>query len=96
MAELADEMKALLNEGIPLRGVCIYPIIGMMDWHEPRRWMPMGLWDIDPEDGMRRVVHEPMLDAMLNAQQRVRTWRAKQRVAYQPGSIHSSEMQRAA
>lgn len=96
VAELADEVETLMTEGIPLRGVCIYPIIGMLDWHEPRRWMPMGLWDIDIEDGMRRVIHEPMLDAMLNAQQRMKIWRAKQSAMTQPSSMHSFEIKRAA
>jgi beta-glucosidase/6-phospho-beta-glucosidase/beta-galactosidase len=72
MEALSGEVEAMLRSGVPLRGVCIYPIIGMLDWHSPRRWMPMGLWDIDADDGMRRVLHRPMLRALRRAQRRVR------------------------
>jgi hypothetical protein len=68
---LSGEVDALLRAGVPLRGVCLYPIIGMLDWHSPRRWMPMGLWDIDADAGMRRVLHKPMLRALRRAQRRV-------------------------
>lgn len=70
--QLADEIEFLLDARVPLRGVCLYPIIGMQDWHEPRRWMPLGLWDIDCSDGMCRVVHQPMLDALREVQGRLR------------------------
>jgi beta-glucosidase/6-phospho-beta-glucosidase/beta-galactosidase len=85
--QLADEVVAVLEAGVPLRGVCLYPIIGMLDWHSPRRWMPMGLWDIDHTDGMVRVLHEPMREALVHAQQRVRHFFAKQRASSRaPGS----------
>jgi hypothetical protein len=70
MLQLAGEVELLLAANVPLRGVCLYPIIGMLDWHSPRRWMPMGLWDIDCSNGMCRVIHQPMLDALLSVQQR--------------------------
>jgi hypothetical protein len=70
--ELVGEVDSLLCAGVPLRGVCLYPIIGMLDWHEPRRWMPMGLWDVQPEDQMRRLLHAPMFKALLRAQRCVR------------------------
>jgi hypothetical protein len=71
--ELADEAGSLLDAGVPLGGICLYPIIGMFDWHRPRRWMPMGLWDCDSARGMRRLVHRPMLDALACAQERFRS-----------------------
>jgi hypothetical protein len=70
--ELAGEVEAILLAGVPLRGVCLYPILGLLDWHAPRRWMPMGLWDIDAERGMRRVLHAPMLKALRRARLRLR------------------------
>jgi hypothetical protein len=71
LLQLAEEVEFLLDANVPLRGVCLYPIIGMQDWHAPRDWMPMGLWDIDCAKGMCRVVHQPMLDALKSAQQRL-------------------------
>lgn len=74
--ELAVELEHILREGIPLGGVCLYPILSMQDWHAPRDWIPMGLWDLDCDNGMCRVLHQPLLDALLDAQQQVPRWRA--------------------
>jgi hypothetical protein len=70
LRELAGEVDSLFEAGVPLGGICLYPIIGMYDWHKPRQWMPMGLWDCDSERGMRRRVHRPMLAALASAQER--------------------------
>lgn len=62
---LATECEALLDEGLPLRGVCLYPILGMPEWHDPTTWTRMGLWDLIPENGiLRRQAHTPMLEAL--------------------------------
>jgi hypothetical protein len=64
--ESAYAAEALLLEGVPLRGLCLYPILGMPEWHEPDVWTPMGLWDPvchrDPHG--ERLVCEPMLEAL--------------------------------
>lgn len=66
---MAEECEKLLDDGIPLRGACLYPILGMPEWHEPETWTRMGLWDIVPRHGrLERVMYEPMLDALRAAQ----------------------------
>jgi beta-glucosidase/6-phospho-beta-glucosidase/beta-galactosidase len=66
---VAEEAEAVLDEGVPLRGVCLYPILGMPEWHEPERWTPMGLWDIvDQEQTLRRELCNPMYEALRFAQ----------------------------
>jgi hypothetical protein len=66
LLEVARESEVLLRQGVPLKGVCLYPILGMPEWHEPEVWTPMGLWDPmcdrDPEGG--RLICEPMLVAL--------------------------------
>jgi hypothetical protein len=66
LREVAEASETLLLDGVPLRGVCLYPILGMPEWHEPEVWTPMGLWDPvchrDPSGG--RLVCEPMLEAL--------------------------------
>lgn len=59
--ELAGEVATILARGIPLRGACLYPIIGMPSWHDPETWLHMGLWDVV---GDERVLHQPMLEAL--------------------------------
>jgi hypothetical protein len=66
LLEAACEAEALLLERVPLMGLCLYPILGMPQWHEPEVWTPMGLWDPvcdrDPHGG--RLICEPMLAAL--------------------------------
>ena len=66
--EVAQESEALLRDGIPLRGVCLYPILGMPEWHDPDIWTPMGLWDpvCHRDPCGERLICEPMLEALLS------------------------------
>lgn len=69
MHALADECETLLDEGVPLRGACLYPILGMPEWHEPGTWTRMGLWDVVARGGrLERVEFGPMVDALRAAQ----------------------------
>jgi hypothetical protein len=66
---VAEETKTLLNEGVPLQGVCLYPILAMPEWHLPGQWTHMGLWDLDfGEPHLPRKIYTPMLKALKNAQ----------------------------
>ncbi len=66
LAEVAHEAEALLRQGVKLRGVCLYPILGMPEWHAPDVWTPMGLWDpvCHRTPHGARLVCEPMLEAL--------------------------------
>jgi beta-glucosidase/6-phospho-beta-glucosidase/beta-galactosidase len=67
--ELAEECQALLDEGIPLRGATLYPVLGMPEWHDQEDWTRMGLWDLLPENGkLSRVPYRPMISALKEAQ----------------------------
>lgn len=67
LLEVAREAEALLWEGVPLRGVCWYPILGMPEWHSPDVWAPMGLWDFrSGGDSHERAVHEPLREALFS------------------------------
>lgn len=69
IGELARTAEDVLTDGVPLGGVCLYPILGMPEWHEPATWARMGLWDLVLEDrALDRVVHTPMLEALREAQ----------------------------
>ena len=69
---LAAECVQLLDAGVPLRGVCLYPILGMPEWHEPEVWTHMGLWDCVRADGrLQRQLHAPMHEALRAAQREI-------------------------
>jgi hypothetical protein len=67
--EIARECQRLLDEDVPLLGVCLYPILGMPEWHARDVWAEMGVWDLVRTNGhLMRVAHEPTLEALREAQ----------------------------
>lgn len=69
MTCMAEECEKLIQDGVPIRGACLYPILGMPEWHDPETWTRMGLWDLVRREGrLDRVAYEPMLQALRAAQ----------------------------
>ena len=68
---IAKECSVLLSEGIPLYGICIYPIIDRPDWNDLFTWHHAGLWDI-ATDKHDRILCQPMADALLRAQKQLK------------------------
>ena len=71
MTFIAGECAKLLRQGLPLWGICWYPIIDRPDWDHMQPWHRSGVWDILPDDGgsLRRVLHQPTAIALRKAQQ---------------------------
>jgi hypothetical protein len=69
--ELSVMAEDLLAERVPLRGICLYPILGMPEWHARDQWTRMGLWDLEREqDVLQRRACEPMMAALRRVQRR--------------------------
>jgi hypothetical protein len=69
--ELSEMAEQLLDEGAPLGGICLYPILGMPEWHAQDQWTRMGLWDLEREQqALERKACKPMLEALQAAQRR--------------------------
>jgi len=76
--ELSSMAEQLLDERVPLRGICLYPILGMPEWHARDQWTRMGLWDLEREqDVLERRACQPMVDALHFANGRVRRGRPR-------------------
>jgi hypothetical protein len=72
LCEVVAQTEYLLNRGVPLQGVCLYPVTSMPEWHDRSEWVNMGLWDLDPADPLlKRVVYRPLAAALRRAQQRL-------------------------
>ncbi len=66
---IAEECAAVLREGLPLQGICLYPIIDRPDWDHLDQWHRSGLWDADlSRPGPARVLHQPSAEALRAAQ----------------------------
>jgi hypothetical protein len=61
--------EGLLAAQVPLRGICLYPILGMPEWHARDQWSRMGLWDLEREqDVLQRKACAPMMAALRAVQ----------------------------
>ncbi|MCQ4190191.1 glycoside hydrolase family 1 protein [Methylocystis suflitae] len=69
LCEVVSACHALLLQNVPLRGACLYPILGMPEWHDRDLWTPMGLWDplCHRDPGAGRLLCEPMAEALQGA-----------------------------
>lgn len=43
--EVATEVQLALAEGVPVHGLCLYPIFDRPDWEREDHWHHSGLWD---------------------------------------------------
>ncbi|HVX28739.1 MAG TPA: hypothetical protein VHB70_20490 [Parafilimonas sp.] len=70
IADITTDLVNVLNNDIPLLGVCIYPIIDRPDWDDLITWHNSGLWDIVNINGdLKRVLHKPFAEALVQSQQ---------------------------
>jgi glycosyltransferase involved in cell wall biosynthesis len=68
--DVACAAQRSLARGVPLEGICLYPLIDRPDWEEPARWHRSGLWDLarapqatqglGPAPPPARVLHAPL------------------------------------
>ncbi|WP_343628271.1 beta-glucosidase [Roseateles sp.] len=51
LLDVASEARRAIDRGVPLAGVCLYPMLDRPDWHEPQRWHRSGLWHVVRQGG---------------------------------------------
>lgn len=72
---VAEECAAAMRAGIPIWGICLYPILDRPDWDRADYWHRSGLWDAELDaDGQptgARILFEPYANALLDAQRRI-------------------------
>jgi beta-glucosidase/6-phospho-beta-glucosidase/beta-galactosidase len=71
LAEIAEEAVQARVTGVPLEGVCLYPILDRHDWEDPNHWHNSGLWDLVPDGqgGLVRVLNKEYAAELPRAQQ---------------------------
>jgi UDP-galactopyranose mutase len=71
--ELADEVCKAQQMGVPLEGICLYPIIDRTDWENDHHWHNSGLWDMEPDDQgvLRRKLYPAYFEDFLKAQRQI-------------------------
>ena len=71
IAETAAEVRRAIDAGIPIEGICLYPVLDRPDWHYPDHWHHSGLWDLEPDgDGVLQRILIADYAAQLRREQR--------------------------
>jgi len=67
---IGRECAAVLEEGIPFWGICLYPIIDRPDWDHGHPWHEAGLWDMQLQEGKPpiRILNESYANALIFVQ----------------------------
>jgi beta-glucosidase/6-phospho-beta-glucosidase/beta-galactosidase len=70
LEEVACEVNQAILNGVPIEGICLYPILDRFDWNHPRHWHHSGLWDLNRRRSgdLERVLHEPYAESLRKAQ----------------------------
>ncbi|MFN8558696.1 MAG: hypothetical protein U0531_15610 [Dehalococcoidia bacterium] len=70
LREMAEELVAARAIGVPLEGVCLYPILDRYDWEDANHWHNSGLWDLprDADGVLRRSLNPEYARALWRAQ----------------------------
>jgi beta-glucosidase/6-phospho-beta-glucosidase/beta-galactosidase len=60
LREIYDDVRTAIDNGVPVEGITIYPIIDRPDWDHLDHWHNSGLWDLVPDEHgvLRRVLNE--------------------------------------
>jgi len=59
---VAGEVRAAMRAGVPVAGLCLYPILDYPGWDDGR-YCPTGLWGYADERG-NRSIHQPLADEL--------------------------------
>jgi len=68
LSYVCDEVETAIRVGIPVHGICLYPIVNHAGWVDDRH-CHNGLWDYCNEDGSREI-YKPLADELRLQQAR--------------------------
>jgi hypothetical protein len=66
LRHVCDEVRDALSAGVPVEGICLYPVLSHMGWDE-ERYCANGLFELAPRHG-RRPVHAPLAEELRRQQ----------------------------
>jgi beta-glucosidase/6-phospho-beta-glucosidase/beta-galactosidase len=71
--EMTDEVGLAIDAGVPVEGVCLYPIIDRFEWENPSHWHNSGLWDLErgPDGNYKRVLNDEYAAELWHSQMKL-------------------------
>lgn len=79
---IAGEVRAARREGVPVGGICLYPVLNYPGWDDDRHCQS-GLWGY-PGPGGHREIHVPLVEELARQIELFRS---------EPGISHSSQQE---
>jgi hypothetical protein len=67
LRHIGGEVREALRHGVPVEGICLYPILGHPGWDDGR-YCANGLFEMEPHRNGRRPVHAPLAAELLRQQ----------------------------
>ncbi len=55
---VARAAQSALARGVPLQGICLYPLLDRPDWENPAHWHRSGLWEVRGQHGLPLLLQE--------------------------------------
>ncbi len=73
--EMAREVFAAIEMGLPVQGICLYPILDRYDWNDSTHWHNSGLFDFRRDDsgGYERVLNAEYAEDLAESQSLLRS-----------------------
>ncbi len=70
---IGSEIEIAIRSGVPVSGICLYPIIDRYDWADPLHWHNSGLWDYERygDHELRRVLNLPYAASLRMVQNKL-------------------------
>lgn len=67
--EIAEEVRVARENGVPVEGICLYPILDRHDWDNHEHWHNSGLWDLRLTEDRQyeRILNQPYMDGLRKA-----------------------------
>jgi hypothetical protein len=65
-AYICEEVRAAIRNGVPMHGICLYPVVNHPGWNDDRHCYN-GLWDYASPTGEREI-YEPLADELRSQQ----------------------------
>lgn len=75
LSDVASQVQRARAAGLPVLGLCLYPLVDRPDWNDAGAWHHSGLWDVAQPPGARRplerLLHRPYARALALWRQRL-------------------------
>ena len=71
--EMTQEISLAIDAGVPVEGICLYPVIDRFEWSDPSHWHNSGLWDFerDAEGNFVRVLNNEYAAELWHSQMKL-------------------------